>query len=74
MNFNPAPPPVKGSSIKCYIDGKLEFDVEDDSFPKGSVGVGSFNAGASFDNLTGRVGDPPSRGFQRKIGPNLVSN
>ena len=43
---------VKGSSIKCYIDGKLEFDVKDDSFPKGSVGVGTFNAGASFDNLT----------------------
>ena len=43
---------VKGSSIKCFINDKLEFDVEDKSFPKGAVGVGTFNAGVSFDNLT----------------------
>ena len=43
---------AKGSNIKCYIDDKLEFDVKDKSFPKGAIGVGTFNAGASFDNLT----------------------
>ena len=43
---------AKGSSIKCYIDDKLEFDVNDKSFPKGAIGVGTFNAGASFENLT----------------------
>ena len=43
---------LKGSSIKCYIDGKLEFDITDESFPTGAVGLGTFNASASFDNLT----------------------
>ena len=43
---------MKESNIKRYIDGKLEFDVTDNSFPKGAISVGTFNAGASFDNLT----------------------
>ena len=43
---------VKGSSIKYFINDKSEFDIEDKSFPKGAVGVGTFNAGVSFDNLT----------------------
>ena len=42
---------AKASSIKCFIKDKLEFDVKDESFPKGAVGVGTFNAGASFDDL-----------------------
>ena len=65
---------VKGSSIKCYIDGKLEFDVKDDSFPKGAVGVGTFNAGASFDNLT--VEGPGIKGNSTNVelGSNSVTN
>ena len=43
---------AKGASIKCYIDDKLEFDINDKSFPQGAIGVGTFNAGASFDHLT----------------------
>jgi hypothetical protein len=43
---------VKGDSIKCYVDGKLEIDLQDKSFPKGAIGVGTFNAEGHFDNVT----------------------
>ena len=43
---------VQGSDIKCYVDGVLEIEVTDDSFPAGAVGVGSFDAASSFDNVT----------------------
>jgi len=43
---------VEGNSIKCYVDGKLEIDVEDDSFPQGAIGVGTFNAVGHFDDVT----------------------
>ena len=43
---------VKGDSIKCYVDGKLEIDVQDKSFPKGAIGVGTFNAEGHFDDVT----------------------
>ena len=43
---------VKGKSIKCYVDGKLEIDVEDDAFSKGAIGVGTFNAEGHFDDVT----------------------
>ena len=42
---------VKGNSIKCYVDGKLEIDVEDDAFPEGAIGVGTFNAEGHFDDV-----------------------
>lgn len=43
---------VKGDNIKCYVDGKLEIDVEDGSFPQGAIGVGTFNAVGHFDDVT----------------------
>ena len=43
---------VQGSDIKCYVDGVLEIEVTDDTFPAGAVGVGSFDAASSFDNVT----------------------
>jgi len=43
---------VNGKRIKCYVDGRLEIEVEDDAFPQGAVGVGSFNAGGIFDDVT----------------------
>jgi len=43
---------VAGDSIKCYIDGELEIDWTDDSFPKGAIGVGTFNTEGYFDNVT----------------------
>jgi len=42
---------VQGSDIRCYVDGVLEIEVTDDSFPAGAVGLGSFDAAASFDNV-----------------------
>lgn len=42
---------VKGNNIKCYVDGKLEIDVEDKSFPQGAIGVGTFNAEGRFDDV-----------------------
>ncbi|MFQ6043973.1 MAG: family 16 glycoside hydrolase [Candidatus Poribacteria bacterium] len=43
---------VKGDSIKCYVDDKLEIDVQDKSFPQGAIGVGTFNAEGHFDDVT----------------------
>ena len=65
---------VKGASIKCYIDGKLEFDVTDNSFPKGAVGVGTFNAAASFDDLSVEGADIENAGTPVEVGTNLVTN
>ena len=42
---------VKGDNIKCYVDDKLEIEVEDDSFPQGAIGVGTFNAEGHFDDV-----------------------
>lgn len=43
---------VKGDSIKCYVDDKLEIDVQDKSLPQGAIGVGTFNAEGHFDDVT----------------------
>jgi len=43
---------VKGDEIKCYVDGELEIEVQDDSFPQGAIGVGTFNAEGHFDDVT----------------------
>jgi hypothetical protein len=43
---------VSGDHIKCYVDGKLELDVQDNSFTQGAVGVGTFNAEGHFDDVT----------------------
>jgi hypothetical protein len=43
---------VKGKQIKCYVDGKLEIDIQDDDFRKGAIGVGTFNAEGHFDDVT----------------------
>ena len=39
-------------TIKCYVDDKLEIDVQDGSFPQGAIGVGTFNAEGHFDDVT----------------------
>jgi len=43
---------VDGSNIKCYIDGELEIELDDNSFESGAIGVGTFNASGNFDNVT----------------------
>ncbi|HGE71469.1 TPA: hypothetical protein ENX78_11570 [Candidatus Poribacteria bacterium] len=43
---------VTGDSFKCYIDDKLEMEVKDKSFPKGAIGVGTFNTQGFFDDVT----------------------
>ncbi|MDQ1329658.1 MAG: hypothetical protein QG641_2950 [Candidatus Poribacteria bacterium] len=43
---------VTGDNIQCYIDDKLEIEVQDKSFPKGAIGVGTFNTEGYFDDVT----------------------
>ncbi|MBD3181537.1 DUF1080 domain-containing protein [Candidatus Poribacteria bacterium] len=43
---------VEGDNIKCYIDGELEIELQDDSFPSGAVGVGTFNTQGYFDDVS----------------------
>ena len=50
---------VEGNSIKCYVDGELEIDLEDDAFPAGAIGVGTFNAEGHFDDITVNGPDIP---------------
>lgn len=40
-----------GDNFKCYIDDKLEMEVNDKSFPKGAIGVGTFNTTGFFDDV-----------------------
>jgi hypothetical protein len=42
---------VTGDNIKCYIDGQLEIELQDSSFSKGAVGVGTFNTEGHFDDV-----------------------
>jgi hypothetical protein len=44
---------AEGNHFLFYVDGKLFLDVTDDVDPilRGAVGLGTFNCGASFDNL-----------------------
>lgn len=55
---------VEGQNIKCYVDGELEIDVEDDSFQQGAIGVGTFNAEGYFDDV--RV---EGEGIPRPVSP-----
>lgn len=48
---------VNGDNIKCYIDGQLEIELQDNSFPMGAVGVGTFNTDGYFDDVTISGGD-----------------
>ena len=50
---------MEGSSVKYYIDGKLEFDAKNESFSKKVIGVETFNANASSGNLTGEGANIP---------------
>jgi hypothetical protein len=42
---------VTGDNFKCYIDDKLEMEFTDNSFPKGAIGVGTFNTTGFFDDV-----------------------
>lgn len=42
---------VSGDNIRCYVDGQLEIELQDDSFPMGAVGVGTFNTDGYFDDI-----------------------
>jgi len=48
---------VNGDNIKCYIDGQLEIELQDNSFSKGAVGVGTFNTDGYFDDVIVSGGD-----------------
>jgi len=43
---------VDGDNFKCYIDGELEIEFFDNSFPSGAIGVGTFNTEGYFDDVT----------------------
>ena len=43
---------VDGDNIKCYIDGELEIELQDGSFPTGAIGVGTFNTEGYFDDVS----------------------
>jgi hypothetical protein len=43
---------VTGDNFKCYIDDKLEMEVNDRSFEKGAIGVGTFNTTGFFDDVS----------------------
>jgi len=43
---------VEGDNIECYIDGELEIELQDASFPNGAIGVGTFNTEGYFDNVS----------------------
>ena len=43
---------VTGDNFKCYIDDKLEMEFNDKSFTKGAIGVGTFNTGGYFDDVS----------------------
>lgn len=55
---------AEGDTFRCYIDGELEMEIFDDSFPAGAIGVGTFNADGRFDDVS--VNGPG-------IAPNAVS-
>jgi len=42
---------VNGDNIKVYVNNNLEFDVTDDSLPRGSIAFKPLNAHASFDDV-----------------------
>ena len=42
---------VKGTHIECWLDGELIFEIDDPDFETGAIGVGTFNAEATFDNV-----------------------
>lgn len=42
---------VRGSHIRCFVDGKLLFDRHDDSHPRGMVGIGSHNTVTRWRNF-----------------------
>jgi len=43
---------VEGDSIRCYVDGVLEIETTDSDFATGAVGVGTFDAVGSFDDVS----------------------
>jgi len=43
---------VEGADIRCYVDGVLEIEATDDAFPTGAVGVGTFDAVGTFDDVS----------------------
>jgi len=42
---------VSGNSIKAYVDDKLHFEFEDESFESGRIGLGGYGSTVQFDNL-----------------------
>lgn len=41
-----------GSSIKCYVDGFLKFNVTDSSLSSGRIGFRAYNTSGKFDNIS----------------------
>jgi hypothetical protein len=51
---------VEGSDIRCYVDGVLVIETTDDTFATGAVGVGTFDAVGTFDDVSVTGADIPS--------------
>jgi hypothetical protein len=46
---------MRGSSIRCYVDGSLATNLTDHSYSSGLAGIGCGWHGAQFDNFTVRT-------------------
>ena len=42
---------LKGDSIRCYLDGKLVHDIRDKTFPRGGIGLGSWNTAVEYKDV-----------------------
>jgi formylglycine-generating enzyme required for sulfatase activity/predicted Ser/Thr protein kinase len=43
---------VRGTHVRCSLDGKLLFEFDNDQFRRGRVGLGTWNAAVRWRNLT----------------------
>ena len=43
---------VRGKHVRCSLDNKLLFEFDTDQFPRGRVGLGTWNAAVRWKNLT----------------------
>lgn len=71
---------VKGSLIKVYLNGELKLERADSAFTSGKIGVRSFKAGVTFDNIKATAtfkdnfDDGNSQGWHEYDGSWTVSN
>ncbi|MFC1805591.1 family 16 glycoside hydrolase, partial [Planctomycetota bacterium] len=43
---------VQGPSIKCYLDGKLVHDIQNKTYPRGGIGLGSWSTQVEYKDVS----------------------